>query len=485
MHSTLQFKPNSSSHSALPPRRRRALAVAGLLTAALALGGCATGTAAGGTGAGQDAGVARLALGTKATYPGAPANQELAAPPAGFEPVLVEHVARHGSRLLSSKKYDDLILQLWELARDADALTETGAKLGPVVEEITAAHEELGYGSLSGLGEREHLDMAARVQDRMEPLFAAAAKDGTAITITTSGVDRAVESAKSFAAGLAAAQTGLEAVIGAPVADPETLYFHDSDEDYNAYIEDDPQLAQTLDAVESNPETEEVARTVLEKLFAPDFLDTLDSGAIDLVDRGDGDKHLESGVDAAMYLYELFVIAPGMAAEHPIEFEEFLSPDDALKLSIVSESEDFYEKGPGMKGNDVTYSMAGVLLADMLDAVAGVRTGQTTQAADFRFAHAEEIIPLAALLQLPGSTQQQDPQALFSHANNEWRGAEVAPMGANIQWDVFADADNNVLVRMLYNEKVIPFAHGCTPVESGSTFYSDTELARCLSPLMD
>lgn len=53
-------------------------------------------------------------------------------------------------------------------------------------------------------------------------------------------------------------------------------------------------------------------------------------------------------------------------------------------------------------------------------------------------------------------------------------------MGANIQWDVFAGPDNAQLVRMLYNERETAFAEPCTPVASGSYFYTPAELERCL-----
>ncbi|WP_436326980.1 histidine-type phosphatase [Brevibacterium sp. FAM 27836] len=465
--------------SRLTQRSRRLAAVA--LTGVLALSGCAADDASVAESRAEDDDVARLALGTKATYPAIDGSQELESAPEGYEPVLVEHVARHGSRLLSSKKYDDLITQLWELADDDDALTDTGEKLGPVVADITAVHEETGYGELSELGRREHAEMAERVYQRMNPVFERAVESGQKISVETSGVDRAVDSATSFIDSLEDADPQLSSVVGEPQENTETLYFHDTDEEYNAYMDGDDTLAEVLDEVENDPEIQSTSAAVLERLFTPEFISELDSGTIDLVDRGDGDKHLNSVVDAAMYLYELRVIAPGMADEQEIDFSEFLTDEDALVLSRVSEAEDFYEKGPGLTGQDATFSMAGGLLADMLDAIDGVATGETRQAADFRFAHAEEIIPLAALMELPGSSRQQEPDSLFSYENNEWRGSQIAPMGANIQWDVFADNSDDVLVRMLYNEEQTAFGLDCRPIDEGSYFYEQAELQRCLA----
>src|SRR5699024_6037608 len=97
----------------------------------------------------------------------------------------------------------------------------------------------------------------------------------------------------------------------------------------------------------------------------------------------------------ASYLYELYVIAPLMSEEADVDFDAYITEEDAEVLAYISDANDFYEKGPGFEGRDVTYRMSTVLLDAFLDAIAGISTGETTQAADFRFAHAEEVIPFA------------------------------------------------------------------------------------------
>ena len=122
--------------------------------------------------------------------------------------------------------------------------------------------------------------------------------------------------------------------------------------------------------------------------------------------------------------------------------------------------------------------MADVLLDDLFRQVEAKRAGTGRIGAELRFTHAEEIIPLAALMGLPGSTKPATPGEPYTYADNPWRGAAVSPLGANIQWDVYRGG-SRWLVRMLYNEKETPFKAGCRPVAKGSAFYDLDELERC------
>ena len=93
----------------------------------------------------------------------------LEAPPDGFRPLMVQHVARHGSRGLSSPDDEDLLYQLWKYARDRGQLTELGQQLGPERETMIAVHARLGFGRLSRLGEMEHEQQAQRLVARLYP----------------------------------------------------------------------------------------------------------------------------------------------------------------------------------------------------------------------------------------------------------------------------------------------------------------------------
>ena len=126
---------------------------------------------------------------TKAVYAPQQTAATYEAAPAGFKPVFTELVARHGSRSLSSPKYDVLTKQIWEQAASEGALTALGQTLGHKVDLVTAANEKMGYGLLSQRGKDEHAQLATRLADRLPTLL----EDSSlhCLKVETSGKDRA------------------------------------------------------------------------------------------------------------------------------------------------------------------------------------------------------------------------------------------------------------------------------------------------------
>lgn len=411
----------------------------------------------------------RDSYGTKATYEPQQSAHSYQRPPAGFTPVFTENVSRHGSRSATDSEDGDLILALWDKAQAAGQLTGKGEEFGPKVRALQAAMAKVGYGDLSGRGKEEIQDTADRMAARLPALFSKIAADGEKIDVVSSGQGRAVDSADLYAGALATSDPDLKSLIGATRTDKDLLYFHKADGGaaYRDYIAGDKRLASTLESITDQPRTHTAARSVLRRLFKADFVAGLSAA---------------DQVAAATAVYNLYAIAPAMSEESPDGkgwgMERYLSHSDADWFGYLSDAEDFYEKGPGFADSDITYKMAGVLLDDFFQQVEAKKAGTSTLGAELRFTHAEEIIPLAALMGLPGSTQGVTEAGPYTYADNPWRGASVAPLGSNIQWDVY-EKNGRYLVRMLYNEKETAFKASCKPLTKGSKFYDLDELERC------
>ncbi|MEU8431584.1 histidine-type phosphatase [Streptomyces sp. NPDC029216] len=418
--------------------------------------------------------VERDLYGTKATYAPQGTPDRYQKPPKGFVPVFTENVARHGSRAMTDSADGDAVLAVLREAQDKGALTGLGARLGPQVRSLLAAASALGYGNLSARGAEEHRQTALRMEQRLPTLWAGIAARHEPVVVETSGVPRTVASAEAFTGALASGEPALAGLIKAPVTDKNLLYFHKQPQnaDYQAYVKGDPELAGVLKRIDGDPRTAEAAHRVVGRLFREDFAAALPPA---------------EQVSFARALYQLYSVAPDLGVEAPdVDLTPFLVPRDAVWFAYLDDAEEFYEKGPAFRGRTITYKMAGVLLDDLLAQAGAKAAGTNGNGAVLRFTHAEEIEPLAALMGLPGSTAPAEPGRPYAYGNNPWRGAEVSPMAANIQWDLFANTPSagkpaTYLVRMLYNEKETAFKPSCKPVAKGSHFYELDELKRCLA----
>jgi len=419
-----------------------------------------------------DAGSAGDVLTTKTPYApqGDPAAYEKA--PRGFTPVFTENVSRHGTRTMSDADDGDAILALVDAAAAEHALTARGQSLGADVRAQLAANEKYGYGLLTPIGDREMQTTAERLVRRLPGLFSTAEATHEPIDVVAQSSARTVDSAGQFVTGLEKADPAIAGLVSPTRTDEEgLLYFHKSDPAYKDYLDNDPRIGAAEDAAEDSATTHRIARQILLRSFTPAFVDEIAAG-----DHADGD----AGVDDEVAAAEAFYALDQNAADVPgsWHFGRYITHAQAAWFGYLDDVVSFYENGPGFAGSDITYKMAQGLLDDVFGALEAKRDGTSDLAAKLRFTHAEEIFPLETLLGLPGSTKQQAEGDLFTYDNNPFRGAEVAPMAANLQWDLYRSGQRYV-VRMLVNEKQTRFRAGCTPIKPGSYFYDLDEVESC------
>ncbi len=463
------------------------------------------------------------------------------APPAGYAPVYTELVARHGSRGLSGFKYDGAIYAMLVKAEADGALTALGAQLKADTYAMMKANALLGYGvagistpgygNLTQTGIREHQQLAARLAQRLPALFAAGNRQ---IVVVNSGQDRAVDSSTFFSSSLVAAQPALAPAItlppapsgypaNAPVAQPAgtnrfLLYFHSlkpatdlvtdagnpyyatyqASQAYQAYA-NDATVAAKLNAIKAAPQAADVAQTVLSALVSQAFIAKLGTNGYTFANtgtyaftsadgkftdtlKGDGKTKIATAVDAVNVLYNLLQVAPAMTAETGgVTMEKYIGAEQAQYLAYLQDAEDYYQKGPGIQeANPVTYRMAKVLQDDFFGEVDAIARGDLTHAAKLRFTHAEIMIPFASIMNLKNVFVPTPQAQTYTYANNPWRGDQVSPMAANMQWDVYRNG-SRLIVKMLYNERETDFQAACdgAKLTPGSHFYDYAGLKQC------
>lgn len=404
--------------------------------------------------------------------------------PEGFRVVSVQHVARHGSRALSGPGDDELTLELWKAARDECALTPLGELLGPVLEDILRVHAEVGYGRASRRGEMEHEEMAARLVGRLPAFFDALEAREERVAIFHSGRDRAEESGEAFVRALVDARPGLEGRVEPARASLETLYFAaaEGSEAFREYRASDPRVLAALGAIEEDPRTEAMARLMLRQLVDEPFLDRLARGAFTFVAPSDPEEQVTSLVEAADALFGLYTIAVGMQDDAEWDFGRFIHPEAAAWFGYLDDASSFYERGPGFDDEQISFAAAEALVMDMVEAVEAVLAGTSAHPLTLRFSHAQALLPLAAWLNIEGAGRGADPEVIYAWETSDWRAEWVAPMGANVQWEVARNDAGETFVRMLHNEREVDFAAPCRPWTEGSRWVRWEELRGCLTP---
>jgi hypothetical protein len=402
--------------------------------------------------------------------------------PEGFHVVMVQHVARHGSRALSSPDDDDLMHQLWQQASTEGALTPLGEILGPVLEDILRVHGEVGYGLTSRLGEVEHEETARRLVERHSSLFDSIAARGLRIDVYHSGRERAAESGAAFVRGLLEERPDLSGLVDPGQPSVQTLYFNEAEgsDGYQEYSDNDPRMLAAVASIEEHPNTRAMARRLLIQLFAEPFVDRLADGEYTFAAAADPEDRIEDELDAAEALYGLYSIAVGMTEEADWGFGRFMHPEATAWFAYVDDAGSFYDRGPGFSDEDITFVGARALVDDMLRRIDLLAQGDDGNPVTLRFSHAQALMPLAAYLGIEGSREATHPDTLYQYETNPWRSELVSPMAANVQWDVFRNGEGVTLVRMLHQEAEVQFAPECGPWEDTRYFYELGELKRCL-----
>ena len=164
-----------------------------------------------------------------------------------------------------------------------------------------------------------------------------------------------------------------------------------------------------------------------------------------------------------------------------MDFSQYFTPEEANWFAMLLDAENYVQKGPGFVGSDISYRNSRPLLDDFFASIDRQSAEHPDGSATLRFAHAETLIPFEALIKAPGSQTQITAGDLDFWKATDWRGASQGRMAANVQWDVFANDQGQQVVRMLLNEREVPFGGTCRAIGDGSVFYTVPELKRCLT----
>ncbi len=397
---------------------------------------------------------ARPCLATDAPY-GPPAASE--ARPAGLEPVFIDHLGRHGSRYFTSPKDLEKMLATLEYAHSEGALNRRGKVLEASVRGFLKTSD---FGQVTPLAAEQQKGIALRMYRGNPGLFSY--PGGRKVLASATGKKRAQDTRDAFLAELAALsgadpRTDFEVTVSTGC---QPLRFFDCDADYRTYKKARSWL-RTPYYLSLAARARKVSRAVLRGILSTSFLDWLDRG------NSAPAGTFRSSEEMAAALYKIYAMEQELP-ERPFGFRKYFDRAQLAWFEYLEDYGDFYEKGPGYPGSDITFAMGRQLLRDFLDTTERAAENQAgSPAAVLRFAHAETVMPMAALMKLSGASRQA---GTYPFEARRWKSAGVAPMSANIQWILFLRKDGRGHeLEILLNERPVLID---APLPHDGYFYS-------------
>jgi hypothetical protein len=199
------------------------------------------------------------------------------------------------------------------------------------------------------------------------------------------------------------------------------------------------------------------AQATLARLFTPAFIAALAAGQRSAATsgtrsytsadgkftntvRGDGASRLATPVDAALALYELYAAAADMQAELVADFTRYLAPEQAVSTPRPPTPRPSTKRDPAWpKMATSTGAWRRRCWPTSLPRPTRPprRIGATPPSCASPMPKSSSRWPAPSACRHVRATAAQHA---YSYAASPWRGARVAPMAANIQWELYQNS---------------------------------------------
>lgn len=342
--------------------------------------------------------------------------------PKGYKPFYISHYGRHGSRYLIGEEQYTVPNRIFESADKAGMLTAKGQDVKRRLDEICRDAEGRA-GELTPKGARQHHDIAQRMYRAFREVF----NDKSAITAKSTTRMRCAHSMAAFCEGL-------------KELNPKLNIPRESGQRYMKYLSQSNERAREFNRKDSpaSMRSAKFERTEVkpQRLMSELFKDT---------------AYLhESGIDATNLMCNLFRIAIDVPnTECEARLDDLFTPDERFILWQNYNYHYYNEMSNPPSAHGAVLDNARPLLANIVEcADAAIARGGT--GADLRFGHDSTVMPLVGLIKLDGCYgESDDPYTL----HEVFADFKIIPMAANVQLIFFRNKANDVLVKIMLNER--------------------------------
>lgn len=342
----------------------------------------------------------------------------------GMVPFYISHLGRHGARFPTSGKALNKVKEALESAQQENRLTTAGVTLLVKLRHLSEVFEG-HWGELSAVGEWEQRGIARRMMEHYPQLFS----DSAAVQAIATYVPRCIHSMDAFLACMAQHNSSLRIQSNEGRQYNRILRFFDLNQSYVNYKE--------------NGDWRLIYETFVSKKISPAPI----MKNFFLESEQETDKKAEEFV---MDLFSVAAILPDTGVLTSLD--DLFTVDEWCNYWQTQNLRQYMSKSSAPVGKLLPVAIAWPLLAEFIHSADEVINGKSDNRANFRFAHAETVIPFVALMGVEGvDVQVSVPDSVSKY----WKDYEISPMAANVQWIFYHDKDRRIWVKILLNEKEV------------------------------
>jgi multiple inositol-polyphosphate phosphatase/2,3-bisphosphoglycerate 3-phosphatase len=369
--------------------------------------------------------------GTKTIYE--PQQKKYTPVPKGYGAVYINHVGRHGSRHVTKDLAGTLAFRLLQKADSSKALKADGMRLKDMVVRLQKI-EKPGLKSISIRGAEEQQAIGRRMMQNYGSVFK---NNKQCLNISITKEERTKQSAEAFLKGLNYTQTCKTEFV----TNNDDLRFFSIAPAY-AEFEKSGAWKKEYDKLEKAIKPTSFNQQFLTRFFEQSFIDKLSNDEqSELIDDVFGFSSITNSIQKE-------IVNAGYKPSD-LDFRSMITCGELKILDELNSADDFLKKGPAMDNAGIQVRDAVPLLVSFINTTDNYISNHNITA-NLRFAHAETIAPIAALMDIKGADK---PATDILSFDKVWSAAAVIPLSSNVQWVLFKNAKGNYLVKILLNEK--------------------------------
>ena len=350
-------------------------------------------------------------------------NIELSKVPKDYTPFYISHYGRHGSRWLISENDFLSVLKVLRSASDNQALTENGINALKKLEKIWKLAE--GHnGDLTELGAKQQEEISRRMIKNNFQAF----EGKSFVTAKSTVVPRCIISMAYFTKELIANNPNINLAI-------------ESSDKYMKYL--NHHTKESIDFRNGDSFWQEEKRKFRQDNMQPDrFVNNLFNNK----------NYIYKNINPEKLMEGFYWIASDMQnINTDISFYDLFTKDELFNIYQSINYQTYVNDGPSPLSKGIVKKNAIPLVKNILNE-AEYYIDNKIRGASLRFGHDGNIIPLLALLKIEGMDNEEiNPKEVFK----VWNTFQAAPMAANLQLIFYKNKKNNVVVKILHNEREV------------------------------